>query len=87
MTLDYPLNLDDKRTIEASLFSEGEVTLVSGSYTIYNPRIKSTSKIFVQRKQNGGTTGNIIASCGDGSATITSSSASDTSVVYYLIRI
>jgi hypothetical protein len=87
MILDFPLNPEDKKTIEVALFIEGEAALVGGTYTIYNPRIKSTSKIFVQRKQNGGTIGNIIASCGDGSATITSSSGSDTSVVYYLIRI
>lgn len=48
MILDFPLNQDDKKTIEAALFDEGEVTLAGGTYTIYNPRIKSTSKIFVQ---------------------------------------
>lgn len=85
MRLDYPLQLDDKLAIKNSLFIKREVTLSAGTYTIQHPQISSNSIGLVSRKTEGGTIGNLRIECSGGSATITSSSTTDTSVVYVLI--
>jgi hypothetical protein len=87
MRLDFPLDQDDKIAIKETLFVKGTATLVSGSATIINPRISTSSVGLVSRKTAGGTTGDLRISCSGGQATITSSSATDTSDVYYLILV
>jgi len=85
MKLDFPLDLEDKKAILYSLVVAGEKTLTSGSATIIHPKIRTSSIGLVSRKTAGGTIGDLRISCGDGSATITSASSSDTSTVYYFI--
>ncbi len=78
--------LDDET---ASYFSDkiGSATLVAGTVTVSNPYVTSTSTIFLSRKTIGGTAGYLsIGTISDGvSFVINSSSATDTSVVNYLI--
>lgn len=64
----------------------GTATLVAGSVVVNNAVIAAGDKIFLSRQTIGGTVGNLSYTISAGvSFTITSSSASDTSAVNYLI--
>jgi type II secretory pathway pseudopilin PulG len=88
---DFPL--DDETTqilnqaIDSSFLAlSGSATLVAGTVTVSNPYVYPTSTIIVSRKTSGGTLGYIsITSQGTGTFTVGSSSATDTSVINYLI--
>ncbi|MCL4405231.1 hypothetical protein M1295_01485 [Patescibacteria group bacterium] len=72
-----------------SYFSDkiGSATLVAGTITVNNPYVQSTSIIILSRKTIGGTAGylSLGAVIAGISFVINSSSATDTSVVNYLI--
>lgn len=64
----------------------GVATLVAGTVTIANTSITSSTRIMVSRQDSGGTLGYISCSRTAGTSfTITSSSASDTSVVAWML--
>lgn len=89
--LTFPLDPDvatilDEETI--SFFSDriGSATLVAGTVTVTNPYVTTNSTIIISRKTSSGTLGYLsISTQSSGSFTIISSSATDTSVVNYLI--
>ena len=77
----------DNETV--SYFSDkiGSATLVAGTVTVSNPYVQASSTIILSRKTIGGTAGYLSVGTvtGGTSFVINSSSATDTSVVNYLI--
>jgi len=67
----------------------GDATLVAGTVTVANTTVTANTKVITSRKTSGGTLGFLVYSVSAGvSFTITSSSATDTSVVsYWLIEV
>lgn len=64
----------------------GNTTLIGGTKTVINATVTATTVIYLTRKTAGGTIGNLSYTITDGvSFTINSDSATDTSVVSYLI--
>jgi hypothetical protein len=64
----------------------GVATLVAGTVTIANTSITSSTRIIVSRQTSGGTLGHLSGTRVSGTSfTITSSSASDTSVVAWVL--
>lgn len=81
----FPLDISEIRAIVGSLIV-GSVQLVNGTATISDPRITTDSLCLISRRVASGTTGDLrINVSNNNTATITSSSSSDTSVVWYLI--
>lgn len=65
----------------------GTVTLVAGSATITSPLISSSSLILLSTTTKGGTQGILSYTSTAGSATVSSTSGTDTSTVLYFILI
>jgi hypothetical protein len=84
--LDFPLDQQTTDLIKA-LFPTGSATLAAGTITVSSSYVSASSKIFLTRTALGaGTPGHLyISAQSAGSFTITSSSATDTSVVNYII--
>jgi hypothetical protein len=84
--LDFPLDQQTTDLIKA-LFPTGSATLAGGTITVSNANVSATSKIFLTRTSVGsGTPGFLyISAQSAGSFTINSSSATDNSVVNYII--
>lgn len=78
----------DSNTITAlktHAYLSGTVTLASGTATVTNPKIRTTSVPLATHQTHAGTIGTLRVVATDGQITITSSSATDTSVVNYLV--
>lgn len=80
----FPLDISELSAIAAS-FVLGSVQLVNGSATIEDARISTDAFALVSRRVAGGTIGDLRINISNNLATITSSSSSDTSTVWYLI--
>jgi len=95
MQPEVPMILDDKSllSIKQALFylepetlsTRNTVTLVGGTKTVTNAKVRPTSIILISVKSIGGIIGFLRCSAGDGTFTIQSSSGADTSTVYYFI--
>ena len=89
--LSFPLDPNVAQIMDyetASYFSDkiGSATLAAGTVTVSNQYVEPTSTIIVSRKTAGGTLGYLsISAQSVGSFTIISSSATDTSIINYLI--
>jgi hypothetical protein len=82
--IQFPVNNDEWIALMSGAVS-GVITLTSGSATILNDRINRSMFPLLQRISTSGTPGFLSISLGNGQATITSSSSSDTSMVAYLL--
>lgn len=83
--LPFPIDEYSKLSLKSSFMALGTATLVAGTATVNDTRIRGNSIAFLTFKTAGGTQGFLRATIADGSLTITSSSGTDTSDVYYLI--
>jgi hypothetical protein len=80
----FPLDRNQIKAIFSSCIY-GFVQLSGGTATITDPRISTDSLPLITRKSTGGTIGDLRCDVGNGIATITSTSSSDTSTVFYFI--
>ena len=89
--LDFPIDPQTAQEIDQEVDDHlsslsGQTTLVAGTVTINNANVYTSSIILISRFQGYGTLGYIqISAQYDGSFTIISSSATDTSSINYLI--
>lgn len=87
MAIDFPLSPDDVYALKnGGLILSGTVTLASGTVDITHRAIKGTSVPLVSYKTNTNA-GTLRSVASKGSVTVTSSSGSDASEVYYIILI
>jgi len=82
--LTFPLSQDTIDLIKEQ-FPSGFITLVAGTITLKDPRISPTSNIFLSVSQAGGIQGFLSYTASAGQAIINSTSATETSVISYLI--
>ncbi len=82
--LSFPLTQDSIDLIKEQ-FPCGFATLVAGTVTILDPRISTTSNIFLTVATPGGTRGFLSYAAASGSVIITSTAAGETSVISYVI--
>jgi hypothetical protein len=65
--------------------ASGQVTLVGGTASVAIPTAGTSSRPYLNRLTAGGTVGHLSASCVTGTLTITSTSATETSVITYFV--
>lgn len=82
----HPIDSDSVRALKQGFMLVGTVTLASGTKTVSNPKIRTTSIPMVTYKTSS-MTGTLRAVCTDGTLTITSSNVLDASEVHYHIAI
>lgn len=83
--LTFPLDEQDDQIIRDE-FPKGSIVLVTGAATVADNRVSQNSIIIISRGAQGGTLGYLYLSAqGNGTFTISSSSATETSTVNYLI--
>ncbi|GIW67872.1 MAG: hypothetical protein KatS3mg096_740 [Candidatus Parcubacteria bacterium] len=81
----FPLDYEDASALKQSFLTVVQVQLQNGTSTIYDSKILASSIGFANHSVFSGIIGVLSVQCSNGSATITSSSDTDNSLVNVLI--